>query len=445
MNALGCNRASLVAALAFSSAVLASQPAVSCNGGCDATPVIAFVNGAWDVTVRATGTPHTTVTITAIDGSTPIGNVRVEAGYDFPGGGLVALTIQEAGTGSIPFVRSVERVPHPFEADGELHLSILLSTGSLGPGTIKAERIVELRAPGGSQATVQSGPALFATNPTIDVFRCTSGSIAGSITVNGGGINDLFAGGDIGASNSLVSISTSGTIQAIEADSIYATINTEAFSGTGDLWSLRTSVGDFKGSLTTRRIDDTDPDLESGLDIAGSLDANISITGAGAVGGPLFEPIVVGGSFPSGRTLTMNGELRDNNELPNPPYNDQDGRLTIGGQLAGTVKIIGSLLGDITVGSSGNPGLLGQVIVNSQNVGGDWFVGSLRYTGVSGTALSKNYSTLPPRWAAAPSASSPSLVTARPAAPPTTPASPSPRAVPILPKSPSTTTAQSSS
>lgn len=127
-------------------------------------------------------------------------------------------------------------------------------------------------------------------------MKSTTGSITGSLNANGF-ISDVEAtSGNIGVSFSPSSIVARNGIRKIDAGTVYANINTQNNGGVGALWSLRTTTGPFVGSISAAGIDYFQG--AGGLDIAGNLDANLSVLYE------IVEPVSIDGAFVSGRTLT---------------------------------------------------------------------------------------------------------------------------------------------
>lgn len=182
----------------------------------------------------------------------------------------------------------------------------------------------------------------------------------------GGAILSIAVSGDIGVSTSPVSITASGDIRSVVASAIYADIDASdpGGGGTWDVWRLETTGGIFSGSLSLDRLRDPVVGSEEGVIVDTDLDADITIARSA------LEPIVVEGDFPVGRVIDIGINLQ-NNTINNQQQNT--GKVSITGNLAGTLWIGRSLLGPISVASSG--GLQGQIVINARDDGGVWMTG----------------------------------------------------------------------
>lgn len=194
-----------------------------------------------------------------------------------------------------------------------------------------------VRAGGAITADIQSGPRLFGGNSPIQRVQSIGSDVLGHIYAPSGPIFEVSASGTIGASGNSIDIWSRDENRKLQADAIYANIDTKFNSGTGDLWHLATTAGSFAGSINTRHIDG--PNSGDGLTIAGNLDADI------VASGQIDELIDIAGSITSA--------------------------------------------GSITAGSSG---LAGQIIINSGNATSNAWAGSVT---VGTTTLSPvpNYAT----------------------------------------------------
>jgi hypothetical protein len=222
-----------------------------------------------------------------------------------------------------------------------------------------------------------------------------------------GTLTSVTTTGDIGASGSLVTIAVSGAnghIGTVSAATIYANISTTGTSGNRWIESVKTTSGNFVGSLTTQYLDVSSDSLP--FDITGDLAADVSFTvdtyRRMHVGGDLIGSITVGHNVAGGAAggLTIDGDLTGSvsveNRLTRPIVVEGDvtstGMITIGestspqqsssnvpitvnGQMAGVISIGLSLSAgtDIT-GIDIEPvgGLSGQIIINASNSTGTW-------------------------------------------------------------------------
>lgn len=185
---------------------------------------------------------------------------------------------------------------------GYLCLLSAVSSGTIG-GSIVLNDIGDIEASQAVSATIESlGGGGFTGD--INGVRSSSSSVFGSITAHGA-INSVTAGsGTIGSSpTSRATINSHGTITVVSARAIYADISSrypvDNQPGTGDIKFLRTTAGDFSGSLTTTNVfEPSNLATNRGLDIAGNLDADIYCTSL------IKDPIYIDGAILSGRTFT---------------------------------------------------------------------------------------------------------------------------------------------
>ncbi|MCH9057205.1 MAG: hypothetical protein IIB55_01100 [Planctomycetes bacterium] len=221
----------------------------------------------------------------------------------------------------------------------------------------------------------------------------------------GGKITEINVGGDIGTPGSFVSITTTGDgsdIDLITADAIYANITTpNTANPRGDVDRLITTVGDFRGSLTTFAMQGVTIISVPAVSIAGNLVADISVA-------TIKRPVNIAGDLVSGASITYAGASRDTGGITilgdlggllsfntsNAGQNDADitlgtsgtpgsilstgrisvdkdieGDITVYGDMSGVIDIGTTLTGDISIGASG---LEGQVIINSDDDSGMW-------------------------------------------------------------------------
>lgn len=262
----------------------------------------------------------------------------------------------------------------------------------------------------------------------------------GNVDSPSGQIGQVYVGGvaGLGEVRSVVDDGTPGEsaadrvrirakngIRLIVADRIYANIEANYGATLGDpghaILKLRTTgastapdKGVFVGSLVTDRlVGGASSGEANGIAIATDCLASITIAGEnqnapisiGGDAGPIFvasaqaSPITVGGDLESldatyvGSLFNVAGELGDvfiDGDLDNSSLYP-NGELRAASLPAGkTVRIEKSLLGKITLGSPGHPGLHGQVIVNAGNTTGVW-TGLVRVEGPTGPVIPPNY------------------------------------------------------
>jgi hypothetical protein len=156
-------------------------------------------------------------------------------------------------------------------------------------------------------------------NSAIDVDKLNDtlvgGTLKGNVVVRSGTLLAMTIGGNMSAdvtatNNSIDSLTVTGSIGSgthvqaktgikyLSSSSNHGTIDTKYNSGSGDLWYLRTTAGDFDGSLSTHNIESGATSGPTGISIAGNIAAPITVSGQ------LKEPIVMTGNLDSPITIT---------------------------------------------------------------------------------------------------------------------------------------------
>lgn len=162
-----------------------------------------------------------------------------------------------------------------------------------------------------------------------------SGKVLGNVVSTSGQIIELDAGNDIGerGSDHNPMISCNGNVRRITASNIFASVNTRASGGPGNLQRLEAVSGDFVGSLSTSQLSASFSG-PTGVFVAGALDADIT------VGAHVFLPIQAA-SLAAGRTISIGGQLLDDANT--------DGRISLGAN-----------------------GLHGQIVINAAGGAAQW-------------------------------------------------------------------------
>ena len=238
------------------------------------------------------------------------------------------------------------------DEDGELFVAIdiagtLGAAGSTPGGYVEAHSIPNVIAVGGINASLYAGPRKNPSTPSNIASLATSGNMLGSIYVFNGAIDAMTIGGNIGSATDTAAIATSRQINLLEADRIWANIDTTFNGGTGEIYTLLCTAGDFVVSLVSSRAFDNN--VNSKIEIAGDCDADMTFTDTTTVG--VRIPIIIHGDLPSDRSITVASKI------------DAVGQ-------RGGIVIAGSLEGDISIGEAN--GLKGQIIIDSDNTGDDW-------------------------------------------------------------------------
>lgn len=312
------------------------------------------VNGERQIIVYGAGTPSSIITITATSGTNPVRYIYVASALLSPfTSAQVVLTVNESG-GTFSHIRTIDVVSVAPTADAEVWIGSVVISGVLGdPGSPHTSRVfsditADVRAAGGVTADIISGPRLLnaAANSTIDRVSSSGNAILGDIFAPRGAINLVNAGGNIGSSTDSVFIDAKHGIKEVQGNSIWAhldsTYDSDPPTTLGDhVWYVKARTGNFVGSILCNQI--SSPNSTSGLDIAGSLDADIITRGS------VSRPIVAS-SLAVGRTLSIGGSL-------SPISMSSSSTITLGaGGLDGHIMInsangSGTWDGKITVGS----------------------------------------------------------------------------------------------
>jgi hypothetical protein len=218
---------------------------------------------------------------------------------------LASVTIDESEGGSISYIRNFSNLDaSPFD-NGEVWLNQLNISGVLGdPGSphtsdpVVANVIGTVDVGGDITADIVAGPRLYATTSTIGRVQSTGGALRGHILAPYGLILDVLAtdltAGDIGAPGHPVAIWARNAISHVEANNIYASIDTTQFGDPDDVYHVKARNGDFYGGLVCRYL--TSGTSDGGLQVSGTLGASVNVTALGHpstinVGGELANVI----------------------------------------------------------------------------------------------------------------------------------------------------------
>ncbi len=367
-----------------------------------------------------------------IAGGGAIGNVNASGG-----------TVQIRSTASVASVSAATVV----RIDARNSIGGVNASGAIG--TVRAPRltglvigtsidVVEVVNWNGGVSEMDFSAGVQATNGNIGRVTVTNARLLGSVMADLGSIaTRINSGIGIGpATGSPMTIRAKNGIARVDAPSINANIDAKFNSGSGQLQTLTTTAtGNFSGSLSAAAIGSTG----TGVSIAGNLLAPVTVSGdvlkpftvAGSTSanvsllGTISQPVIFTAGYSSGTfslgnvtsnvtfggTLGVSGTIASTSsastvavalDIPATKTlqitGNHMGTCTVGGSIAGSFNVGGSLTGtliingslsmggSITTGSSGNPGLPGQVIINAGNASGQW-LGSVKVGGSTGTVL----------------------------------------------------------
>lgn len=170
------------------------------------------------------------------------------------------------------------------------------------------------------------------------IAAAVTGRIKGNVLVDYGSIYNLGALGGVGMAGAPVQVRSQGHVARLSAKEIFADITTIANSGWGYTGTIETTFGPFVGSLTTSRIDNISPTEPGNLIVNGDLDANVTVLSHIAAPNNGNPAVRIAGRLMQGRTFRVGSSLNT-----------------------------GATFQVQTPG-----GLQGQLLVNSQNIGGNW-------------------------------------------------------------------------
>jgi hypothetical protein len=289
------------------------------------------IPGSKKVYVKVLGVPSAHVHVRATLPGAIIYEIAIE-----PVGGLVQVLLfvePKPGTsGTTAYLGNVYKVG----SNGDLWISDIKVQGTIGsPGSLHTTAIVAdsvniVEATGEIASDVFSlGSASVPGN--LARVESTGGSISGHVNANST-IQTVRAAVNIGSATNTVNILSKAGLHNLEGASIWANVDANSTSGTGDIRRIATTTGNFTGTIKGSSL--AGPNATDGLSIVGTLNADMLFMGS------VLDPIGAS-SIPLGKTLWITGGLTDDAT--------HDGRITLAAS-----------------------GLVGQVIINSNNAGGTW-------------------------------------------------------------------------
>ncbi len=366
----------------------------------------------WDVRIERTSSPVGVANVTIIGQftTTKIGDVCITNTECCQH--AVLLSIRGPTTGSrVASVRSIVSTG----TGSAVTLQGLLASGNLGEGVSSVDYAVDVEDIASISILGNILGDVRARTLNIDAIACDS--LLADVRCPMGFIDTIDAATNIGSASSNVQLRAMDGITSIEADKIYADIDTRIAGGSGNLGSLLIRSGSsnlFRGSLITKSVTDSAND---GIHIYGDLDANITIETN------VIDPIVIDGEVLSGKTIEVVGQMLNNgtSQLGSLSLGELSGTvkftrnsqaiqgpvtintvsstgrfetkntlesgrtITVDGYMDGLIKIGDSLAGTIDINQS--QGLRGQIIINADNMTtpGTWassgsvLIGSLNF------------------------------------------------------------------
>ena len=276
---------------------------------------------------------------------------------------FVFVDIHGASSGPIASVNLIDKGV----SSSTVLIKNLVTTGNVG--SIFVNTIIDMTIGG----DVTGGITLLQrpTGGTSTLINATvQGRILGDVIVDHGDILALNALGGIGLPGSPAQVRTSGNLVSLLASDIVADISTLSAGGNGATSTIQTTTGSFTGTLATRSIQTTEIGSNGALLIAGDLDADVLVLENIANDNGGLPVVSVGGSFMPNREINVGGSLLTGAEMSIASPAGLQGQVVInsndlGGAWSGPVRIGGSLLGPVpayaSASSSLGGGAVGQV------------------------------------------------------------------------------------
>lgn len=306
----------------------------------------------------------------------------------------VALSVQGAGaSGSIASINSITKP----SGSGELWIGNIIAQ-SIGSGGIAAVQIDTVRATTGDI----EGPITATGSPTgglgqpgnIRVVETVLGDVLGDVIAENGQIDGVTAlNGTIGSVSYTPYIAAKQNIQRVEAREVWADIDATFNGGNASdsqVWRVAATNGGFHGFILARRIDGTAGANPGVFVSGGDFDADMLLTDA------LRRPMTISGTLPSNRFIQFNRTIAADTApitfgtlagLVVVEGNSEEA-ITVNGAMTGILAVGGNLSGPVTLGATGVPGLIGQIIVNgNNNTSPSTWTGDIKPAGSGSTAL----------------------------------------------------------
>lgn len=331
---------------------------------------------------------------------TPIGNISASGG-----------TVQVSGSGTIGTV----------SANTVYRVDAATSTGAVSSstfiGTVKAPGVANVTAASGITLVDVAGSGVSDYTSTVSTSTSNIGTVRvigarmrGNVQADAGSIGQVTSNVGIGpSSGSAVTVRARNGIATVTAPTINANVDARYGGGTGPIQTFTASTGTFTGSLLASSIGSSG----TGFAVAGTMPAAVTINGATAkaftvtgtasgtvtLTGAVSQPVSFNGGY-SASTLTLGalssslsitgnmsaattvastsgaGSINVSGTLPSTNTltitGTHAGALDFNGLVSGLIKVGDSLSGTMTFGTSGVPGLDGQIVVNSANGSGTW-------------------------------------------------------------------------
>lgn len=351
----------------------------------------------------------------------PFTNATVNLGA--PGGSSVGTVTANGATVQVYSSGSVGAV----SADSVVRVDATNSTSSVSSfstiGTVRAPSVGNVTAATGITGVVVAnwdfGPApsdytatASTTSGSIGSVAVTSARMRGTVQASAGSIGTVSSNVGIGpSSGGAITIRARDGITTVSAPTINANIDAKFSGGTGIVQTVNSSSssGTFTGSLSAAGIGSSG----TGLTVSGTMPASVTITGpvqknitvtgsasgAVSVSGAVSQPVSFNGGYSastlslgalsstlsitgnmtaattvastsSAAAINVSGTLPSTNALT--ITGTHAGAIDFNGVVSGLIKVGDASTGTMTFGTSGVPGLNGQVVVNSANGSNNW-------------------------------------------------------------------------
>ena len=169
-------------------------------------------------------------------------------------------------------------------------------------GSVSVEKIGTITATTGDvfgEVTARGSLQAGGSANGIDLLRATQGNITGNVTASKRIAAIEAPSGDVGFAQLplLVEITSAKSIGSIEAEAVYAAVSVTGAAA--DIDWIETTVGDFAGSLTCRKITGVNAAGPYGLRVKGDLKADIDHSAV------MATDFIIGGSFAAGADINL--------------------------------------------------------------------------------------------------------------------------------------------
>jgi hypothetical protein len=231
----------------------------------------------WEILLVGAGQCSVTFTITATSGINPIDFIKIVSndGTGCGGASTADVTVVE-GAGAIPSIRDIIKLDGNSNAEARI-MNVNIS-GYIGDPSdphghfIYGDIVSRVEATQGIYADVIAGPATNGGNSNVVTLAASGGSILGDIYAHYGWIGTVSATGGLGASGDTVQVQARDGIQQVTCAYAYSNINADVDAdGTGAIRLVKTTAGDYTGTIYADAFDSSPPYENYGVHAAGDI------------------------------------------------------------------------------------------------------------------------------------------------------------------------------